>query len=520
MTASRYSLSIFLLCAAVLLPGVPVHAQPATAKGCAYQLLATLPVRYTGPSLSLTIEGMINGTPADMLVDTGAEASMLTRTATERRGLRLSPTGLRMIGIGGEASVYTTRVREFRAGPALLANSRVRVLGDHGTAPSFDAILSAQFLLQGDFEIALKDKEIRFFKPSNCKTAVLSYWDPDAVVIPFALSFSGSINPQFKVTINRKELTAMIDSGASTTILTRRAAHKVGLRVDAPGVERLPDIGGIGRDFAARWHATLPTLQIGRETIENAEVGVVDTDDLDIDLLLGADFLRSHRVLFAMSQRKLYFSYVGGEPLGQRRRIEPWLQQEADAGNGDAQMMVAHMYAAGQGTPRDPAQANAWIDKAAAGGHPHANLLAGERLLGAGRPAEAAARFRAALDRLPGERLGALWLYRARMRTGDAALARRELAAAFTHDTDEWPGPVADYYLGKIDQDQLLARARSDQEWADARTCDAWLYIAEGHRMAGDEARAGAVLEAVPACRARPRTQSETVSEAQPKAAT
>ena len=30
------------------------------------------------------------------------------------------------------------------------------------------------------------------------------------------------------------------------------------------------------------------------------------------EMLLGADFLRSHRVLFAASQRRFYFSYIGG----------------------------------------------------------------------------------------------------------------------------------------------------------------------------------------------------------------
>ena len=33
-------------------------------------------------------------------------------------------------------------------------------------------------------------------------------------------------------------------------------------------------------------------------------------------MLLGADFLRSHRVLVANSQRKLYFTYSGGPVFG------------------------------------------------------------------------------------------------------------------------------------------------------------------------------------------------------------
>ena len=34
------------------------------------------------------------------------------------------------------------------------------------------------------------------------------------------------------------------------------------------------------------------------------------------DMLLGADFLRSHRVLMAISHRKLYFTYAGGRVFG------------------------------------------------------------------------------------------------------------------------------------------------------------------------------------------------------------
>jgi hypothetical protein len=31
------------------------------------------------------------------------------------------------------------------------------------------------------------------------------------------------------------------------------------------------------------------------------------------DMILGADFLKAHRLLFAMSQHRLYLSYLGGD---------------------------------------------------------------------------------------------------------------------------------------------------------------------------------------------------------------
>lgn len=500
---------VYLLLPLLALGAVPTaHAWQAEPKRCQLAQIMTLPVRYTGPDLNLTIEGRIDGTPADMLVDTGSNATILTRTATERRGLSLRPTNGRAYGIGGAARIYSAAIKEFKAGPAAITNSRVRVLGDFGTAPSFEAILGAPFLFQSDLEISLATKEIKFFKPSNCDDVNLAYWDENAVEIPFRWGSSGKTNPEFKVLLNGKEVTAVIDSGAATTVMTRRAAEKAGLKMNTPETGRAGEAGGVGTKRIARWNATLDKLQIGRETISNADVGVIDTNDLDVDLLLGADFLRSHRVMFAMSQRKLYFTYVGGDALGQRRRIEPWLQQEADAGNGDAQMMVASMHRSGHGTPPDMAQALAWLDKAAAGGNPRANLVLGQRLMNERRYTEAVVRLRHALDRMPGERSGALMLYTVRMHNKDPELARRELASAFTHDLDEWPGPIADFYLGKLDEGKLLKLAREESAYALRRTCQARFAIAERHRFTGDDEQAKRVLDEAPECRQGPKEAS------------
>jgi TPR repeat protein len=221
---------------------------------------------------------------------------------------------------------------------------------------------------------------------------------------------------------------------------------------------------------------------------------------LDVDVLLGADFLRAHRVLFAMGQKKIYISYLGGEPLGQRRTLEPWIQHEADTGNPDAQMMLAALYSNGKQVPKDPAAAEAWLDKAASAGHPRAKLLVGRNLMGKARWAEAAQRMAGALAQLPAERIGALWLYNARLRSGDAASARRELETTFARSEDHaWPAPVADFYLGRIDATALLEQAGKDARLAKARTCQANSLMAEWHAAQGDDARATSLMASVKA---------------------
>lgn len=472
-------------------------AQAAEAPRCRYVTVGKLPLQYTGPSLQVTTEGVINGTPATMLVDTGAYDTFLTRTGTERRGMKLSNLGRVAQGVGGFSSIYQTRIKEFVAGPARSERGHMRVLSDFGFTPSFDALLGAPFLLQTDLEISLATKEMKFFQPINCGDTHLAYWDADALVIPFDTSSETTPNPYFTVLVNGVKMRAIIDTGAAATTISLAAAKRAGLKLDAPDVTKAGHVVGVGDEKAAFWHTAFKSFQIGEEVIQNADIGVVDRKGSDVDILLGDDFLRSHRVLIAMSQRKVYFSYVGGQPFEQRRKLEPWIQEEADAGNGDAQMRLANMYAHGDGVARDAQASAKWLEKAAASGNAHANLYSGRSLLRQGRALDAAPRLRLALDKLPSNRDAALWLYLARLRTGQAELGRTELATAFARsEDDEWPAPVAAFYLGKSSAEQVFKQAGQDRELAPKRRCAAIGSMTEFYEAQGDDAGVQAMAAA------------------------
>lgn len=492
-------LTRLIACTALFASSV-AHAE-GEAKGCKYVNVAEVPVRYTGPSLEITMEGSLNGTPATLLVDTGASDSALTRTGTEPRDMTLWQTGKSTAGIGGYSRVYQARFKEFRAGPASARNGSLRVLHDFGVPPSYDGIIGAPFLLQADLEFSLAEKQIRFFRPKDCGEAFLAYWDPQATVIPFERNFGKSPNPHFTVLLNGKKLNAIIDSGSSTTVVTLSAAKRAGLKLDAPGVERAGYSVGVGDARVARWVTVFDTLQLGVETIRNARVGVIDADLYDIDLLLGADFLRSHRVLFAMSQEKLYVTYIGGEPLGQRRGIETWMQQEADGGNTDAQMRLWTLYRSGYGVKRDPEQARIWLDRAVAGNNPFANFYVGRGYMPKRDYAQAARHLRLGLEKLPGDRTATLWLYLARLHLGESDAARADLEKAFARDDkDQWPNPIARHFLGKLDEEELLEDARDDKARANGQVCMAKTMMAERAAAMGDAAKEQSLLFHRPEC--------------------
>jgi predicted aspartyl protease len=459
---------------------------------CTYVEVAKIPLHYSGPDLEITLDGEIDGTPAPMLVDTGAFESFMTRTGAERRNLTLLYTREYVDGVGGESGVMTTLVREFAVGPARAGKTAwMKVLSKTGFVPSFDAIVGAPFLMQADLEISLAEKQLKFFRPSGCKDAFLGYWPSGAIDVPFLSGSRADMIPRVAVKVNGHELKAIIDSGSGSSWIRLDAARRVGLKLDAPGVSRASDTTGIGERKVAQWNAVLDSFSIGAETISKPELGILDTHGEIDDVVLGADFLRAHHVLFAMSQRKLYLSYVGGKVFSQSSDIEPWIRQEAEGGNADAQYVLATSYSAGDTAAQD--QGQAWLDKAASNGSPYANLALGRQMLRAGRYAEAVERLKPALDKLPAERFGALLLYLARLRGGgDPATARSELEATFARSEGAWPAPIGDFYLGRIDAGKLLSIAGKDRDLSRSRTCDAHTWLAEWHEAHAQQDQAAA----------------------------
>ena len=486
-------------CLTALLSG-PVHAaDPPT--GCRYVQIGALPIKFGGPSLQPMVDGSIDRTPARMLLDTGANRTYLTRTGTDRRNLYLRSSGGRSVtGVGGQSAVYLVRLEEFSVGPAGGGKINMGVIDSTGWTPSFDAIVGADFLMQSDLELALADKQLKFYRPMNCKDSFLAYWDPNAMVLPVLGYGNSKVNPEVEVEINGVKLVAILDSGAAGSSITAAAAKRAGVRTDAPGVVKASSAMGVGPRRVGRWLARFDTFRIGDETIRNASIDIRESlSNLNgVDVLLGADFLRAHRVLFALSQRRVYLSYLGGTVFGRPEHgIEAWVQQEADSGNPDAAYLLAATYRAGSKVARDEAQANAWLGKAAGANHVGALLEVSRRLRAANQAPQAVLHMRAAVAALPAEPYLAFELFLAQTQAGEREAAKLDLARLTTPAGKGWPAPIADYYLGRLDEAALFKAARDDDNQAQARACQAGASISQLYTVLGDPARAKQVRESV-----------------------
>jgi hypothetical protein len=111
-------------------------------------------------------------------------------------------------------------------------------------------------------------------------------------------------------------------------VLESDLASTLGVTARSPGVVPGGCSSGLGRNPIESWIGQFESFAIGHETVRSPRLRFADlwkdmthaTAGSGVGkgmeglpaMLLGADFLRTHRVLIAHSQRKIYFTYAGG----------------------------------------------------------------------------------------------------------------------------------------------------------------------------------------------------------------
>ena len=105
-------------------------------------------------------------------------------------------------------------------------------------------------------------------------------------------------------------MSLQIGTEADHSYLSLAAAARAGLQPGGPGVVVESVIEETGQAIA--WSGPMAELAIGDEEIRSSRIRFDDMAKPAADLVLGRDFLLSHRVLVSNSQHRIYLSYEGG----------------------------------------------------------------------------------------------------------------------------------------------------------------------------------------------------------------
>lgn len=274
----------------VALAAAALALSAGAAQACTLVTMASLPVSLVDQRT--VVAGRLGGGRARLLVSGAYDFSLLKPEAVSRLGLR---QGTAPVSELTPDRAYVPAILEaggstYAVGFTLAAGER---LGD------LDGALGANALNGYDTEYDVGGGAVRVIRSRACYNRELAYWNKDKPysVLPMRREAAARPRDLVGVSLNGVPATALIDAATPRSVITREAATRANLSVDDDG----------GRAFAV-----VPDIRLDQEEVRSTRMGVIDRPSTDYDLVLGADFLASHRVYIARGQQKVYITYNGG----------------------------------------------------------------------------------------------------------------------------------------------------------------------------------------------------------------
>jgi hypothetical protein len=193
------------------------------------------------------------------------------------------------------------------------ASKDVLLLIDSDFGAGIDGLLGDSETSDVDIEFDLAHEVIRLFKPSGCEATSLIYWPNSGAVTKIELEpLSQNVRPFGQVEVNGTPLRVMFDSGSPTSSMTADAARRAKVPFGGP---QAGHSGGLGAGGLSTWSTVLTSLVIGREVFRNVTLDVIEKPHASADMLIGADYFVTHRLMISHSQNRLYATPVGNGGL-------------------------------------------------------------------------------------------------------------------------------------------------------------------------------------------------------------
>jgi hypothetical protein len=296
---------IFCLLALLLMP-------PAAQGACSVDHKATVPLQVNGGTITLPVE--VNGFTATFILDTGAQRSVVTAAAVQRLGLaRDQWVGTTMGGIGGIDRRPNADPHSLSLGGVPL----VRRTLSHDTSltvavlPSttagdqtIDGLLGRDFLSLFDLDLDVPARRVTLYQVRECTGRFLP-WSGDYAAIPITIPAGQAI--VVPVTLDGRPLRALLDSGASYSLLGAPGIYKLGLDPATLSADPSDHIGGLGPHIVTVHRHRFGSLRVGNQSVASPLLWVEPIRLSPIvDMLLGADWLAGRRVWISFATGQFF----------------------------------------------------------------------------------------------------------------------------------------------------------------------------------------------------------------------
>ncbi len=262
---------------------------------CALQPVADLPVTLQGGVPVVVAE--VNGRPATLVLDTGANITLLTGQAANRLGVPYDTrTDVGLRGLVRETRASRGVVPVLQLGGAVVPNLAVFV--SPGLRLPFDGLLGVNALVGFDLDLDVPRGTVALYRARPCAGA-LPPWTGAYTRLSVQQDGNGLLYAP--VFLDGQPARALLDTGASRSTFGVPAAADTGvtladLRRGPASLTRSVDSAGTlvrPRQFRE--------LRVGNDVLENPVFNVADFPLGAGDGIVGSDYLATRRVWIALA---------------------------------------------------------------------------------------------------------------------------------------------------------------------------------------------------------------------------
>lgn len=294
-----------LLCLVALLGACAAPEPSASVAACRLEREAELPLRMVGGGF--LVPARIDGHAVQLQLDTGASASMIEQFVAIQLGLPADPyRQTNLHGAGGVILSRNTKVdllelgRKQWRGLSLSSGHLARRFQED---PPVAGLLGADRLANFDVELDLPHGRMTLWDVSHCEGDFVP-WTAPHFAVPLVRA-----NPNrmlLHVEVDGQPVTALVDWGARSTVVTTAAAERLGVTAAMLAQDRGGTSRGVDQTPVAFHLHAFAQIRIGNEVFHHISTEVADLHVTDVGMLLGADYARTRRIWLSYATRQMF----------------------------------------------------------------------------------------------------------------------------------------------------------------------------------------------------------------------
>ncbi len=280
-------------------------------QACRIQIVAELP--FTLVKGQPRIEAEVNGRKGWFLLRTSASGGFLYTHVAREMKIARDDTGA---STSDDRPVSRIKLKSIKIGAINQSDAPFLTALDNPAEEGELGMIGRDLPGAGDMEIDWPARKVRYLKLTGCKDdASPVYWSKDYSIAEILPLDDGVIaGPVYvRAEIGGRKARAGFSTSQEYSFVPKAYALAAG--VDRASFDTPPLFTD---DKQLRWLVVAPAISIGEETVKAVHLMSGPNDKGRMDqpyLILGQDFFQSHRVVFAYSQNKVYFTYLGGAPF-------------------------------------------------------------------------------------------------------------------------------------------------------------------------------------------------------------